>query len=196
MKHIKNTIFLIGIFFIGGYSCKKGNGPIDYFPSQIGFKWIYNVFDSISNTSETLKISIVGSKSINGVKSNVWVLNYSHHTDTILVSERNDTVIFIGYNSTGYTRRMYVIPFSVNQSWDELESSTNQSKVMNLESVIVAAGHFNDCYVIERKIESFNYSLQEIIYFKPYIGIIKIYTKEFNMAPYEIHSWELINYSF
>jgi len=192
MKRIQ-IIFLIVVFFIGGFSCKKGNEPVDYFPNQIGYNWNYNGFDSVSNASETLKVSIIGGKIINGVKSNVWILTYPNHTDTVIVSEKNDTLIFMGYT---FTRRMYIIPFSLNQSWDELESSINQSKVVSIENVVAAAGYFNECYVIERTIFSFNYALYETIYFKPYVGIVKIYTKERSLGPYQIHTWELKNYSF
>ena len=187
MKKIRIILFLVGIIFISAYSCKEDT-QIDYFPNKVGNNWIYNVFDSISNKSESLKVSVIGNKAINAMNSYVWLLNYTNRTDTFFVTQTKDTIIF---NSNNTVKRIYIIPFSVNQVWNESYFTTSNSKVINIENVTVPAGVFAETYVIERNIRSYNYSLYEKIYFKPKIGIVKLYTKEYNLGSVQIKTWEL-----
>ena len=177
MKSNKIVIFLSCIILILAFGCKEENMQIDYFPDFVGYNWSYNVFDSVLNKSESLKVSIVGNKTINGRNSTVWLMTYTNQTDTFFVSQSKDSVIF---NSNNSVKRIFIIPFSVNQTWDESYFTSSNSKVINIENVSVAAGS-----------RSYNYSMYEKIYFKPKIGIVKLYSKEYNLGPVQTKTWEL-----
>ncbi len=192
MIKISILLFLNGALLFTALSCEKENKNVDYFPNQIGYNWMYNVYDSVANKSETLKISIIGDTKTDGLESKIWLLDYPDHADTIFVSENKDTVIF----NTSTVKKIYITPFFVNQSWEELKTSTNKSEVIGLEHITTEAGSFSNIYVITRNIKSPNYSLSEKIYYKPTIGIIKLYSKEFNMGPFKIETWELKNFNF
>ncbi|MDR3651784.1 MAG: hypothetical protein P4L34_02290 [Paludibacter sp.] len=193
MKSNKSGLFLSVIVLVTAFGCKHEFKQVDYFPNSVGYYWFYNVFDSVLNKSEPLRVSIVDNRTINGANSAVWLLSYTNRTDTFFVSQSKDTIIF---NSNSFIKRIYVVPFSLNQIWNESYFSTNNSKVISIEDVTVPAGSFNDTYVIERNIRSFNYSLYEKIYFKPQIGIVKLYTKEYNLGPVQIKTWELKSFDY
>jgi len=172
--------------------CKNENNQAEYFPNKVGNNWEYRVFDSISNKSESLIVSIIGNKIINDVNSSVWLLSYTNQTDTFFVHQSQDSLIF---NSNRSAKRIYVIPFSVNQVWKESYFSSSNSKVIRTEDVKVYGGNFNETFVIERSIKGNNYSLYQKIYFKPNVGIIKLYTKEYNLGPVQTKTWELIKFN-
>lgn len=181
------------MILVTAFGCKHEYKQIDYFPNSVGYYWFYTVFDSVLNKSEPLRVSIVDNRTINGVNSTVWLLSYTNRADTFFVSQSEDTIMF---NSNSSVKRIYVVPFSLNQIWNESYFSTSISKVISIENVTVAAGSFNETYVIERNIRSFNYSLYEKIYFKPQIGIVKLYTKEYNLGPVQTKTWELKSFDY
>ena len=195
MKNSKLIFFiLVTILFIASSCIKeKDIPPIDYFPNEIGYTWVYNIYDSVAKKSDTLQISIIGSKNIDGSDSKIWLLTYPNKTDTFFVSEKNDTVIF----NTGIVRKVYVFPFFVNQIWDEyLASLTRKSEVIGIENISTEAGVFNNTYIISRFLAGYNYYLKEKVYFKPGVGIVKLYSFEYNLSAPEIKTWELKSKNF
>jgi len=192
MKKMRIILFFSGTILLIVCGCKNENNQAEYFPNKTGNNWQYRVFDSISNKSESLIVSIIGNKIINGVNSSVWLLSYTNQTDTFFVHQSRDTLIF---NSNRTAKRIYIIPFSVNLVWKESYFSSSNSKVISIEDVKVDVGSFNGTYVIERSIKGNNYSLYEKIYFKPNVGIIKLYTKEYNLGPVQTKTWKLIRFN-
>lgn len=193
MKSKRLTLFLIGMILVTAFGCKHEYKQIDYFPNSVGYKWVYNIFDSVLNKSEIYRVYIIDNRTINGLNTKVWLLGNATKTDTFFVSQSKDTIVF---NSNSSVKRIYVVPFSLNQVWDESYFSTSNSKVISIENVTVAAGTFNETYVIERNIKSFNYSLYEKIYFKPEIGIVKLYSREYNLGSVQTKTWELKSFDY
>lgn len=196
MKTIKTIVFFIGLILTSMFGCTRqipAKIEPEYFPNQIGDSWSYSVYDSVSNQSEALNIYIINGTTNYSVVTTTWLLKYKNFNDTLTVSNNNGSITFQPKNSV---KRTYLTPFSVNQTWNESYFSTSSSKVIAKENVTVEAGDFTDVYVIERNIFSLNYHLYEKVYFKPEVGIIKIYSKENNLGPIQIKTWELKTYYF
>jgi len=182
----------MGLILVAMLGCSEDALESSYFPNKVGYSWDYTVFDSVSNKAGSLKISIIGKKTINKINSSVWLLTYSNRTDTFFVGESKDTVIFSSNNNS--PRRIYIVPFALNRMWNESSFPSSNSKVIGIEDVSVEAGNFTNTYFIERTIRSMDYYLHEKIYFKPQIGIVKLYSREYDFGFSQIKTWELKDY--
>ncbi len=200
MKTILKILFLSGIIGITAFSCgnekqpRPNPLPTDHpeakeaFPNQIGDRWTYSVFDSTTRTTQTVEMKIVGDSLFkNGKTYKIWQYNLLGKMKANYVNITADTVGI--YNSIYKT---YVFPLFLNKSW--IKPGPGISKVVKIETVIVPAGTFNDCYVIHRLTLSYNYVLDEYVWLKPRIGIIKRQTYERDFGPPTYRVWKLMSY--
>ncbi len=198
MKTTLKILLLSGIIGITAFSCGNEKQPLpnplpanhltakEAFPNQIGDSWTYSVFDSITRTTQTVEMKIVGDSLFkNGKTYKIWQYDLS--------GKKADYVNITGDTIGIYTPlifKTYVFPFYLNKSWIRL----GKCKIIKIETINVPAGTFNDCYVIHRLTLSYNYVLDEYVWFKPLVGIIKRQAYERDLGVQTNRVWKLTDY--
>lgn len=191
MKTLTRILALSGLLALMAFSCGQKNpispnnqlGAKESFPNQVGDSWTYSVFDSIHKTTQTVVMKIVGDTLFkNGKTYKIWQYDLSGKKANY-VNINGDTVGIY----TPFIFKLYVFPLNLNKSWFT-------TKVIKIETVSVPAGIFHNCYVIHRLISGYNYGLDEYVWLKPRIGIIKRQTYERYFGPATYHVWKLMDY--
>src|ERR1035437_4544851 len=122
------------------------------FPNNIGNKWVYSFYDSLSNKSDYLTITIVGQTADKSAA--IWQFKYPDRIDTQYVTVSGDTVRFSPYISSSWSSYNNKIPFplKVGNNWKgDYGNDTNY--VAEINSIIVPAGSFSNAYKIIRSEE-------------------------------------------
>jgi len=200
MKTILKILFLSGIIGITAFSCgnekqpRPNPLPTDHltakeaFPNQVGDRWTYSVLDTINKTTQTVVMRISRDSFFkNGKTYKIWQYRLFGKNRTNYVNITADTVGIFNSNSIHKT---YLFPLYLNKSW----TGPGKCKVIKIETVTVPAGTFKNCYVIHRVSLSYNYRLDEYVWLKPHVGIIKRQTFEYNFAPPTYRVWKLTDY--
>lgn len=200
MKITLKILLLSGIIGITAFSCRKEKQPLpnplpanhltakEAFPNQIGDRWIYSVFDSTTRTTQTVEVKIVGDSLFkNGKTYKIWQYNLSgKKADYVNITA--DTVQII----SPLIYKAYVFPLFFNKAWTG--PAPGKCKIIKIETINVPAGTFNDCYVIHRLTLSYNYVLDEYVWFKPLVGIIKRQAYERDLGAQTNRVWKLMSY--
>ena len=205
MKTILKILFLSGIIGITAFSCGNEKQPLPYplptdhltakeaFPNQVGDRWTYSVFDSTTQTTQTVEVKIVGDTIFeNGEKFKIWEYRFPDKIDTEYVNIVGDTVRL--NKKYGFFNTMYIFPLYPGKSWLSGNGTIHTATVEKIETITVPAGIFKNSYDIKTKNTSYNYALIIDNWFKPKVGIIQKYIYEFNMAPPDRQTWKLVNY--
>ena len=194
-------------------NCSKSINPIknvasnSYFPNTVGSYWIYDVYDS-SNPhypprpkQYSVTIKVLGTKTmIDGKQASMWQYEYPWEIDTNYIRIEGDTVKTFDkdYSSSisdfDYPRQIFILPFKDQTGWN--------GKLIGIDTFIVAKCYnistsyisYDTCY----NIYHYNYELPDLVYydnywFKPNIGFVKIYYKDW-FAPYYKSVWNLKEY--
>lgn len=193
--------FLLIIYLLSASSSCKKTPPIEFnkeFPNSIGTWWKYKVYDSVTNTIDTITIKIVGNSRLNnGTNVKIWQINSLNSykpVDTNYVYSGSDGIKMY-YNKTLQSfYKAYKFPLEVGNYWIGTQPK-DTSKVIGESNISVISGTFNDTYVIERKIQYIpNGFLYEKEYFLPNVGVITR-VHELLSAEYYSQYWELVAYS-
>jgi len=197
MKITLKILILSGLIGLMAFSCGQNNSvtpnppksdtaTIAAFPNQIGDSWTYSVFDSIKKTTQTVVMKIVGDSLFKEGKTyKIWQYDLS--------GKKADYVNITGDTIEIYTPlifKSYVFPIYLNKSW----SKPGDCKVTKIETINVPAGTFNNCYIIHRIIASPNYVLDEYVWFKPGVGVIKRQANEIDLGVRTNRVWKLMSY--
>ena len=171
-----------------------------YFPNDIGNYWTYRLTGE-NGDIDTVVIRIVDKTILSfGDEATIWELDFGHSIDTNYVVDKNNTVTIynaaiakISYNTEQNELMKYSFPLQVE---NELVYNNLKTKVTNQTDIKVEAGSFLKCFQITYSNQglSFN-SINDTIFFKESIGIIKRYQHQYNLTPIKGNGiWELISY--
>lgn len=175
------TLILIAISIVL-FSCgdkSTGTSPSnDYFPNEVGSVWVYAVYDSLTEQSYDMTISIADTATLWDTPMTLWVFAGDGDIDTMYVSVEDDTVTFHAIRSQGLAK-MYVFPLSVGVEWDCGQSCAWDYSVDEKGAITVFARRFASAYNIRGEFFGFNSYGRNSEWYVPYIGMVRIYRYSF-----------------
>ncbi|MDR0793418.1 MAG: hypothetical protein LBE82_08940 [Chitinophagaceae bacterium] len=176
---------------------KNAAQNIPNYPYNIGSKWVYLVYDSVLQYSDTETVEITGTTQINnGINAKVFKHSFSSNKDSVAYSyltENVDTLLFWTEISGYYSYyQIYVFPINVGRQWMGV-NTLDTNRVVSYENTIVPAGNFN-AYKITGNYYVTNYFFSENEWYSPSIGMIKrdYYTRNFAFPEWK--SYQLLSY--
>lgn len=213
MKNLKKMSFLFFIFFQFFAGCNKdttkpNKEASEYFPNTVGDYWEYDVYDSsdIRNYPNyhglyTVKISITGIKPlVDGKDATVWQYQYPWGTDINFIRIEGDTIKIYDtvYSKTirnlEFPRSIFLIPFSDGQRWDGKLLAIDTSHVAFQSTIATSSGVFTNGFKIYHYYLGPNIEHNDLYYFVPKIGMVKIYYNHYDFAPTTQILWQLKKY--
>ena len=203
------SIFFILFFY---FACNKEViKSVNYFPNTVGDKWEYAVTDSaqyVEGSNNTVnhysvQVSVVGTKKLaDGKNAAIWQYNYPFGIDTNYVRIIGDTVKIFDNSYNSYTveglkfpKLILVQPFKVNNSWDGKHLWFDTLTVVNQTDVTTPFQTFKGCFQIYHHYIGPNIETKDNYWFKPEIGMVKIYLNHYNLGPLIYSTWQLKYYS-
>lgn len=188
-------IVLINILALIIYSCENdefdNSRHTSYFPDSKGLEWVYQRFDSLNNSLDTIRVKIVDDTIISGILYMVWDHQYKTSKERFLVSKLNDSVK-IFRSSSERIDQLYLIPFEKYDGWVNPDYRFDTSFVSNIQNITIGDKNYSDVVLIERKAFCCNDYLIESIWIKPYLGLIKLERRHIILGPYKNETWNLI----
>ncbi len=158
MKRYPLFLLIICILLFA-FGCRKNDknaisNSTDIFPNKVGDTWLYLVNDTTVNGQDSsavqynMTVSVIDSIQLSGgIKANVWVYNYPGGTDTNYVYQIADSIRFLD-KSKSYIVRQYIIPLSLNNSWQYVVPSINEVTVDRQANIIVGQNNFSNVFHI------------------------------------------------
>ena len=214
MKSSLGMLITCLAFVFSALSCDKdtatANKPAsEYFPNSVGNNWEYDVYDSSSARMHsdfpreyTVKVSIIGNKTLlDNSKASIWLYQYPWGTDTNYVSVVSDTVkIYDPFRIKDlhgllFPLRIYILPFAAEKRWDGKLLLIDSFHIYTEHQVSLLHQSFTDCFRMYHYYLAPNIENIDNYWFKPNIGMLKIYYSDYNNAPYDIYLWQLKSYS-
>lgn len=163
------------------------------FPNTVGDKWVYSVYDSLTNSTDTLTVEIVGTNS-GSTNATIWYFSSRIYNDSMIVKVNKDTVYFYEANNPTLIDHKIVFPLQVNKYWYSNMVGFDSTIVRSKESVTVPADTYPDAYRLERKWGGLNVYGSSTTWFVNNVGIIKFYRKI--TGDYFItETWVLLSYT-
>jgi hypothetical protein len=192
---------------------------VDYFPNKVGTWWVYETYDSVRNTCDTLTISIVDTLTLPGMDSPsaLWLSEpnlsrwYGYTHDSLYMvdcsdfddSNSVDSVIAYWWREgwDPWMKYFYIVPFEIGDYWTVgFPSWPESTTVESTATVLTPKGVFAETYEIKNL-----YSCGDecggwyTYWFKEGIGIVKSYRIEHDIfdypdGPQMITTWNLIDY--
>jgi hypothetical protein len=206
-----NYLTLFFIFFL--LDCHKdvsSNSFSQYYPNNIGDTWTYDVTDSTQSSPTnpsppqhyTVTITITGTKIlVDGNQYAVWQYQYPWGNDTNFVIIVGDTlkIFSLTYSRTitdlNYPRTIFILPFQANDRWNGLLLNLDSSRVVSQSELVVTSNKtFTDCFEIYHHYIGYNTVLNDSYWFKPNIGMVKIFDFDYNNGPSLYRTWVLRSY--
>ena len=174
ISKIAFTVLLFSIVSCRHSSISPGETVISDFPDNVGNNWVYSFYDSLSNKSDILTITIVG-QTIDKSAS-IWQFKYSDRIDTQYVTISQDTVFFSPVVSSPWSSYNTKIPFPlmIGNKWRG-NYLNDSSYVAEKNPVSVPAGSFANAYKIVEGWGGFNDYGSIISWFVPKVGIVRRY---------------------
>ncbi len=213
MKQLSRMPILFLLLFC--FACNKEhikpNTPANYFPNGVGDTWEYDVTDSaqyVPGSNDTIqhysvKVLIVGTKKLaDGNDAAIWKYSYPFGIDTNYVRIVGDTIKIFdnSYNShtvegLKYPTLIFIQPFKVQEVWDGKHAWADTLTVLKQEDVSTSFQTFKDCFKIYRHYIGPNTEIKDNYWFKPQVGMVRIYMNHYNLGPLIYSTWQLKNYT-
>ena len=163
LQPIKTTVKLIGVICLAililpgcdddtpltGGTCRSSAIT---FPNAVGMLWTYEVYDSLTETSDTVQVSIVDTTTIEGpTPVTVWKYNYIDSISTRYVALSGDSLIVYEGSWDPREVELYVFPLFLGRYWTgPLEGLGDTSRVTDRGTISTPAGDFSDGSRIDR----------------------------------------------
>ena len=185
----KIIIFLSALTIILSISAcddSSVNNPpntIDDFPNSGGTTWKYIVTDSLSGSTDTLKVTVDGNTTIsNGQDVTIWQLAFTDSMDSNYVLIDHDSVKIFEDKEFLTNNIKLVFPLQVGSTWKGDYITTDSFYVSGTTQLSTPAGTFNDVYIIERFYGGFNEYNKMTIWFVNNVGIVKLYKRDVTLG--------------
>lgn len=192
---IISTLMIFAVMATGcGKKASNPVAPAPYFPDKIGSVWVYSVYDSLTESSYNLTVSVVDSTSINDRPATLWTFEGNGEVDSLYLTASGDTVMFFGHHGT-YLEKEYVLPLTVGK---EYGPNSRHYLVDKTGSVNVPAGRFANSYHIAGDFFNPNDHRTSGEWFVPGVGRVWEYRHGFctvcSPMLYLNEVWELVGY--
>lgn len=199
MKYAVACIMAVAVMGISGCGDEATNpaGGAAYFPGEIGTTWVYSVYDSLTERSYDMTVTVVDSATLRDLPVSVWVYYGDGRIDTQYVYRSADTVTTYSQSGWGFAK-MYVFPVEVGKGWNCGESCRHDYIVDRRESIETPAGRFENAYHIEGHYFIPNDIEDSAEWFVPGVGAVWFYRFGMCSACYPMiyvnQVWELKSY--
>lgn len=190
-----SSLLLLGII-LWGCTDDEPTGPepnsIPEFPNSVGTQWVYAVFDSIRETTDTITIAITDTTTLpqTGELASIWIFDpprrfedryYGHIYDSLFVvspasKSGGDTIKVYIRESAPEPAWIYMIPMSVGDYWSwwsPYDLLPDSSHVEELTTVTTPSDTYTDVYLVSRRYNCGDECGGQLTYwFKPGTGIV------------------------
>lgn len=203
---MKKAVAIVILSLFCFLSCEKGTEPVEfkssYFPNDVGNWWQYQVFDSLSQSSSFVTISIHSDTIMSsGDSAAVWKYASSTDTTTKYVVVSSNSVRFYTGIALETLESYYVIPLIVGDSWGlpvEGTSAYDTLMVVNQTAIELPVGRFESTFVIEseRMTPCLHCSQYSTFWFTPKIGFVQF---DYNVGVLGLatdlnETWQLVDF--
>jgi hypothetical protein len=202
------TVSILFIFFLNACSkevIKNNSQASSYFPNLVGDYWEYNVYDSTefqgTSRNYTVKVSIVGVKKLlDNQDAAIWQYQYPWGNDTNYVRIIGDTVKIFDLvcsrylEDLSYPRKIFLLPFKNEESWDGKLLYHDSYFVSFKPSLVTQFNSYDSCFQIHYHYSGPNMDSNDDYWFKPNVGMVMIHYNDYNFAPITTRLWQLKDY--
>ena len=193
MKRVAIILFAYTFLFA---SCQKEDSEITvneaaYFPNTVGTYWKYERYDSTTSQIDTISVSIIGDTIVSEETYKIWKYDYGDWVEREYVIQTNDSIKFFS-SQFGYSYRLYIVPFELGLGWDNPRFIEDTSYVSGIQDIIIDNGVYHDVVLIERFSAGLNIYLDEKIWIKPQIGLVKRFKEHYVFGNGSRRTWKLI----
>lgn len=175
---------IVVIFFLTFIRCTKSNSPISqldssYIPNpnidiplEVGNEWIYSVFDTVTNYTDTVEVLITEysyqAKYDYKIRAS-WYYWSDGFVYSVNIQLKGDTLYF---PFPGFSGNKFIFPLSVGNSW---KTNSGEYYVKSQDSLHVPFAFFESSFNIQSYLWEPNCMVKKNIYLVPSIGIVKMY---------------------
>ncbi|MFH1373348.1 MAG: hypothetical protein ABII79_06115 [bacterium] len=130
----------------------RDSSGITDFPAAVGMLWTYEVYDSLTGTTDTVQVSIVDTHSLAGiVEVTVWRYNYGDSVTTRLVLLDDDTLKIWYDTCNAPPFEIFVFPLELGNVWTgPLIWAGDTSRVIDYGTISTPSGIFTNATRIDR----------------------------------------------
>ncbi len=192
------------------YGCVEDKTPVgskpipDAFPNAVGMLWVYEVYDSLAQTLDTVMISVTDSLDMSGHLPGLQWRMYWTIGDSVVdryVIVKGDTVEFLADTTAEPTHLEHLVyPIELGAQWTG-PSFADTSRVTDTGTASVPAGNFMGSAYIERswEIDFEGGGKRSETWIAPNVGIVYRYLRCRYSDGAQIHvtknqTWDLIRY--
>ncbi len=193
---MKNIFLLLPLVILITISCEKNdlsenNDQKEYFPNKVNTIWKYERFDSLQNMIDTLIVSIVDDTLLSWNTYTIWKYDYKTYTEKFYVLEKKDSITTYKL-SFDRIDQLYIIPFELHNGWINPDYHFDTSFVSAIQDITIDNRNYSNVVLIERTAFCCNDYLIEKLWFKPYLGLLKMERLHYILGPYKNETWKLI----
>jgi hypothetical protein len=170
------------------------------FPNKIGCQWIYKVTDTLSETIDTVTVSVIDTTTLaEHLPASVWVLSGKDMIDTQYVRVVSDTVTIYPTRDISLLAAMYIYPLEVGESWTYNHRLGNATTIVDGSGVfVVDSVAFRNSFRVVTVVRGivFDDISTYTVWLAPGTGMIWMNQfEEFNYSLLAIQRWELIAFT-
>ena len=167
----------------------------EYFPNQIGNRWVYDRFDSLAMEKTTLTVKIVrDSVYTDGKVYRMWVFDKTNLYDTLYVRTTPDSVLFYRYLEA-FPQEVMLIPLKVGFGWTHPFFIRDSTSVVAKDTLVHRYDVYPDAYAIRRRLFAFNDYMTDTRWFVPYLGIARLENWHYLFGWISKENWFLKEFS-
>lgn len=200
------TLIFSALIMCACYKNTVGPQPQpDPFPNTAGSWWRYEVFDSLTMTTDTALVTVLDSTVIqNGDSFTVWSVVFSNRSVPSFTRIANDTITVTLSSSLfhGSRNEQFVLPLTLGNKWHGVLAPNDSSKVISVASVGTPAGTFSNVAEISRgwTLKFEGNDGRNLTFIAPNVGIVRqveLVNIGTGGTPFTaVHAlWELLEYN-
>ncbi len=166
------------------------------FPISVGSWWKYKHIDFLGNTTDTMLLSVISSKSSGSLKEYVCIVEeYGQTVDTAILSVNDSLIKYKGFD-LGYSyfgNFLLKIPFTPVSEWRNI-SAGDSTKVISYTEKVNVLDKFYNIFFLKRTASGPGYSLVQTISVAKGVGIVEHNLSIFIGGPVQHQNLKLIDY--
>lgn len=148
------TLIFSALILCACYKNTVGPQPQpDPFPNTAGSWWRYEVFDSLTMTTDTALVTVLDSTAIqNGDSFTVWSVVFSNRSVPSFTRTANDTItVTLSVSQFDRARNeQFVLPLTLGNKWHGVLEQHDSSEVTSVGDLATRAGTFSSVAEISR----------------------------------------------
>jgi len=189
-------------------ACKKNDqslGDVSLksteFPLAVGDKWVYQVNDYNSNTSDTITLAITGSQSLPGnttsYRCDITIHGAVVDSGTWLADGKIFTYQGLNPNSYSYFGNIKLqFPCTTGGNWPGIYPTDTVRLISRIDSTAILGREYHPVFSLRRSFQlQGNYSQVQNVLIAPNIGIINQSLDIFSGGPLQNQGFSLISWS-